>query len=95
MKKLHATQVLKRPLVTEKCTAEADEHNRYSFEVDRRATKPEIKAAIEEVYSVRVVAVATQMRKGVYRRTKTGENRSSDWKKATVQIHEEDRIELF
>ena len=56
---------------------------------------PEIKAAIQSLYGVRVERVSTQIRKGKYFRTRFGPAKSSDWKKATVQLHEEDRIELF
>ncbi|MEO1235585.1 MAG: 50S ribosomal protein L23 [Planctomycetota bacterium] len=92
---IEATHILKKPLITEKSTWESGERNRYSFEVDKRASKPQIKAAVESLYGVRVESVATQVRKGKYFRTRFGPAKSSDWKKATVQLHEEDRIELF
>ena len=92
---IEATDIIKKPLITEKTTWESGERNRYSFEVDKRAKKPQIKAAIEKLYGVRVESVATQVRKGKYFRTRFGPAKSSDWKKATVQLHEEDRIELF
>lgn len=92
---LHATQIIKRPLITEKCTWESGARNRYSFEVVLHATKDEIKAAIAEIYKVRVVKVATQVRKGEFRRTKFGETRTADWKRATVQLHPDDKIELL
>lgn len=92
---MHATQVIKKPLVTEKCTWEADLRNRYSFRVDRRATKTQIRRAVTEIYKVRVVKVATQIRKGKYFRTKFGQAKTGNWKRATVQLHSDDRIELF
>lgn len=92
---MEATTIVKRPLVTEKTTWESGLRNRYSFEVDKRARKPQIKRAIESLYGVRVVSVATQVRKGKYFRTRFGAAKKSDWKKATVQLHEDDRIELF
>jgi len=92
---MHATYVIKKPLITEKSTWESDARNRYSFEVDMRATKPEIRAAIELLYNVRVARVSTQVRKGEHFRTKYGYHRRSSWKKATVQLHNEDRIDLF
>jgi ribosomal protein L23 len=44
---------------------------------------------------VRVVKVATQIRKGKYFRTKFGQAKTGNWKRATVQLHSDDRIELF
>ncbi len=92
---MHPTQLIKRPLVTEKCTWEGTDRNRYSFVVDGKARKPQIKRAIEQLYEVRVKKVSTQIRKGKYRRTKFGPAKTSDWKKATVHLHEDDRIDLF
>ncbi len=92
---MEATRVNRKPLVTEKSTYMSTEHNRYSFAVDRRATKPQIRKAIEELYNVRVVAVATQTRPGKTRRGKYGYITSAPTKRAIVKIHAEDRIELF
>ena len=92
---MHPTQVLKRPLITEKCTWENEARNRYSFVVNNKARKPQIKAAVESLYDVRGVKVSTQVRKGKYRRTRFGQAKTSDWKRATVQLHAEDRIELI
>ena len=92
---LHCTQVIKKPLITEKCTFQGDQQNRFSFEVHFKATKPQIKRAIEELYKVRVRKVATQIRKGKYLRTRFGTGKTSKWKRATVEVHPEDRIDLF
>lgn len=92
---LDNTQVIKRPLITEKSTWEGQDRNRYSFEVDMRARKPEIRRAIEELYKVRVAKVSTQVRKGRTYRTRHGVSNTGDWKRATVQIHPDDRIDLF
>ena len=92
---LHSTYIIKKPLVTEKCTWENDSRNRFSFMVDMRATKPQIRKAVEEIYKVRVEKVATQIRKGMTYRTRHGVTNSGDWKKATVQLHEDDKIDLF
>ena len=99
-------QIVKRPLITEKSTWEATgelgggteagkPRNRYSFVVDLRATKDQIKKAVAELYNVRVERVSTQIRKGKHFRTKFGESNTGDWKKATVQVHRDDKIELF
>jgi len=100
------THIIKRPLITEKSTFEASGTisrgesagqplNRYSFEVDMRARKPEIAKAVEAIYNVRVASVNTQVRKGQYFRTKFGQAKTAQWKKAVVQLHPEDRIDLF
>ncbi len=92
---MHSTTVIRRPLITEKATFGSSVHNRYSFEVDRRATKPQIKRAVEELYEIRVVSVATQNRKGQLRRSKFGYWRAAAMKRAVVKVHADDRIDLF
>jgi len=91
----HATQVIKKPLITEKGTWQGEQHNRYSFEVHFKATKPQIRRAVEQIYEVRVVKVSTQIRKGKYLKTKFGVGKTSSWKRASVQVHSDDRIEMF
>ena len=91
----HINAILKRPLVTEKSTWMSDERHSYAFEVDRLATKDQIKAAVAELYKVRVVEVRTQVRKGQYKRNKFGEYKTPDWKRAIVQLHPDDKIELI
>ena len=92
---MEATFVIRNPLVTEKTTFASSEFNRYTFEVDTRADKGQIKRAVEELYGVRVMSVATQNRKGQMRRNRYGHWRTKDVKQATVKIHADDRIELF
>jgi large subunit ribosomal protein L23 len=87
--------IIKKPLLTEKNTHHSSEFNRHSFLVDRRARKDEIKAAVEELYNVRVESVATQNRKGRIRRTRFGYVREPIIKTATVKLHPDDTIELF
>ncbi|REJ89889.1 MAG: 50S ribosomal protein L23 [Planctomycetota bacterium] len=88
-------QVVVRPLVTEKGTFQSERHNAYTFEVSPQATKTEIRRAVEDLWDVRVVAVRTQNRKGKPRRTRFKVGHTKDWKKAVVQLHEEDRIAFF
>ncbi len=87
--------VIKRPLLSEKSTYAMNEHKLYSFEVDPRATKTEIKDAIQAIYKVRVVAINTQVRKHKARRLKYGVTQPANTKKATIRLHPEDNIELF
>ena len=93
--KLEPHQIVLRPLVTEKGTHQSEKYNVYPFEVHPQATKPEIKAAVESLWHVRVVKVRTQLRKGKPRRHKMRESHTADWKKAIVELHEEDRISFF
>ncbi len=92
---MEATRVIRKPLVTEKTTFASSECNRYTFEIDPRATKHQIKLAVEAVYGVRVLNVATQNRKGQLRRNKFGYWRAKAMKRAVVKVHPDDRIELF
>ena len=82
-------------MLSEKNTDSMSDHKRYTFQVDPRATKDEIKAAVQEIYKVRVVAVNTQVRKGEEQRTKFGAFQRPSTKKATVRLHAEDSIEFF
>jgi large subunit ribosomal protein L23 len=90
-----AMYVIKHPLLSEKNTDQMTDHKRYTFLVDPRATKTEIKKAIEELYKVRVENVSTQIRKGGLRRMKYGAVEAPVTKKATVKLHPDDSIELF
>lgn len=92
---LEAYQVVLRPLVTEKGTHQFTRHNAYSFEVNPLASKEQIKAAVEELFSVRVEKVRTQTRQGKQRRYRFRMGQLPSWKKAIVTLHEEDRIEFF
>ena len=92
---LEPHQVLLRPLVTEKGMHRSTRHNAYAFEVNRLATKTDVARAVEELFDVKVVKVATQNRRGKPRRTKFRYGRTSDWKKAIVTLDEEHRIDLF
>lgn len=87
--------IIKKPLVSEKSTYGMNEQKRYAFEVDPRASKVEIKAAVEQIYKVRVLGVNTVVRKLKKRRIKTGIIQDAPTKKAVVRLHADDQIELF
>ncbi len=93
--KLEPYQIVLRPLVTEKGTFLSEQYNAYTFAVNPRATKQEIRRAVEELWNVRVVGVRTQNRKGKPRRHKYTYGYTKSWKKAIVELHEEDRIAFF
>lgn len=92
---LEPYQVIVRPLVTEKGMHLSNKYNAYSFEVNPLATKDQIKAAVQELWNVRVVSVRTQNRVGKPRRHKMITANMKNWKKAIVKLHEEDRIAFF
>lgn len=92
---MQPTDVIKRPLVTEKGTFAMNEQNRYSFEVDTRASKTDIKSAIETIYKVKVQKVNTQVHKGKFRRLKYGLTQMPTTKTAVVRLVEGSAIELF
>src|SRR5262245_33916283 len=94
---LEPYQVILRPLITEKGTHQSshEHHNAYSFQVNLWATKDQIKAAVQELFNVRVEKVRTQMRLGKKRRYKFRHGRLSNWKKAIVKLHAEDKIEFY
>lgn len=92
---MHPMYVIKRPLLTEKSTEAMNTGGHYTFEVDRTATKTDVKKAIESLYGVRVHDVNTQVRKGKERRMRFGWVSEKVTKKATVRLHPEDTIELF
>ena len=88
-------QVILKPLVTEKGMHRSTRNNAYAFEVNRLATKQDVKRAVEELFDVHVLKVHTQNRKGKPRRTKMQVGYTKDWKKAIVTLHSEHRIELL
>jgi len=88
-------RILKRPLITEKSTAEKDQRNKLSFEVDRRANKIQIKEAVEKIFKVNVLDVATLSMRGKLKRVGRHFTKSPDWKKAVVTIKAGQRVEFF
>jgi len=94
---LEAHQVILSPLVTEKGTHQSthENHNAYSFQVNLWANKTQIKAAVESLFDVRVESVRTQLRVGKKRRYRFRQGRLSNWKKAIVKLHKDDKIEFF
>ena len=93
--KLEPHQVVLRPLVTEKGMHRSTRYNQYAFEVNPLANKETVKAAIEELFNVKVEKVRTQNRKGKPRRYRFRTGSTKSWKKAIVTLDSEDRIEFF
>ena len=92
---LEPYQIVLRPLITEKGTHQFNRYNAYPFEVNARATKQQIKQAVESLFSVRVLKVRTQNRLGKPRRYRFRYAYEKNWKKAIVTLHSEDRIDFF
>lgn len=86
--------VLKRPIVTEAST-DAMALNKYTFEVDGRANKVEIRRAVEEIFKVHVIKVNTMWVPGKVKRRGYSVGKTPDRKKAIVTLAEGDTIELF
>ncbi|WP_193368117.1 50S ribosomal protein L23 [Pelagibius marinus] len=86
-------EVIRHPVVTEKSTL-GSEHNQITFVVPLDATKPEIKAAIEEIFKVKVKAVNTLRNKGKVKRFRGLKGKRSDVKKAFVTLDEGHSIDV-
>ena len=86
-------QVIVSPLVTEKATR-LNELSQVTFRVALDATKPEIKAAVERLFSVTVEGVNTVVMKGKTKRFRGREGRRVDWKKAIVKLQAGQTIDL-
>ena len=91
--------ILIKPLVTEKMTDQSERYNRYGFLVDRRATKPQIKKAVESLYDVTVDSVNTMVYGGKMksRYTKGGiiTGKTVSFKKAIVTLAEGESIDFY
>lgn len=89
-----AHDVIRKPIVTEKSVA-LMEQNKYTFVVDKHASKIEIKHAVEKIFNVKVINVATMNRKGKLRTQGRTQGYRPDWKKAIVTLKDGDRIEIL
>ena len=93
------TEILIKPILTEKANGQQEKLRRYAFKVDRRANKLEIKSAIEQFYGVNVLEVNTLVvpGKNKSRSTKAGiiSGIKSGYKKALVTVAEGETIDLY
>ena len=85
--------VIVSPIITEKATM-ASEQNQVTFRVAKTATKPQIKAAVEKLFDVKVKSVNTLVRKGKTRTFRGVKGQLSDVKKAIVTLEEGHRIDV-
>ena len=92
--KAAAYDTILRPIITEKATV-ANENGQVTFAVEINATKPQIKAAIEMLFNVKVVAVNTMVQKGKTKTFRGRPGRRADVKKAMVTLAEGQNIDLM
>jgi large subunit ribosomal protein L23 len=86
--------IIMRPIISEK-SYDMIELNRYTFEVAKTASKPQIADAISEIFGVTVLKVNTMNVTGKPRRVRVAKGHTRDWKKAVVTLKEGDSIEFF
>ncbi len=88
-------EIIIKPLITER-SMDGMEQKKYSFKVAKKATKSEVKKAIEKLFDVQVKKVNTMIMPGKTKRVGVHTGRTSDWKKAVVTLTEESKtIEFF
>ena len=88
-------EVVRRPLVTEKVAAKQEAERTVCFEVDPRANKIEIRAAVEKLFKVKVEEVRTSNLEGKLRRRGRFSGHRPDWKKAYVKLKAGEKMPEF
>jgi len=92
---MNAFDIIKTARLTEKGTRQSEKLNQYTVVADRRATKTEIRQAVQELFKVKVVKVNTMNIRGKARRQRTTQaGKAPNWKKALVTLKEGDKIIL-
>jgi large subunit ribosomal protein L23 len=91
---VNARSVVIKPIVSEKSYALLTA-NKYTFRVHTDAHKTQVRQAVEEIFGVRVLDVRTMSVKPKPKRRGWTSGKTRAWKKAIVELHPEDRIELF
>ena len=89
------TEVIRRPLVTEKTTVMREDGRTLVFEVARTANKIDIKRAVEKLFGAKVADVRTALAHGKEKRQGRFSGRRSDWKKAYVVLREGEKLPEF
>lgn len=92
---MNAYEIIKAPIITEKSAHQIEEQNVYTFEVDRRANKIEIKNAIKEIFNVEVVSVNIINCKAKTKRVGRYVGKTSQVKKAVIKLAEGSNIDIF
>ncbi len=89
-------EILKRPITTEKSNVQAEYYGQYTFQVDRRANKLQVKEAVEKIFDVKVISVNIMnmpAKRGRFGRRRVV--RKPAWKKAVVKLAPGQRIQFF
>jgi large subunit ribosomal protein L23 len=86
--------IIKRPIVTEKASILKEKSNGYTFAVDKKANKFQIKYAVEVLFNVNVKSVHTSNYIGKSRKVGTHSGYRSDWKKAIIKLGEKQEIQM-
>jgi large subunit ribosomal protein L23 len=92
---VNAHEVIQRPVVTEKSNIGREENNVVTFAVHPKATKHDIRRAVESLFDVRVLGVHTMRQPRKTRRVGKHSGRRAEWKKAIVKLAEGQAIEFF
>ncbi|MGH7668613.1 MAG: 50S ribosomal protein L23 [Gemmatimonadaceae bacterium] len=88
-------ETIVRPVITEQTSSAFQERGEYTFQVHPKATKPQIRLAVEQLFGVKVTGVWTSNQRGKERRVGQTTGRRPNWKKAIVTLREGDSIEIF
>ena len=92
---MNAYQIIKGPIITEKLDKEREAHRHYAFLVDRKASKDEIKSAVQQLFKVNVTDIRTSIHRGKVKRIGTSIGKRANWKRAIVTLKEGEKIDLF
>ena len=92
---LDATEIIRRPLITERNMHRAEVRNQYTFEVSPTANKIQIRLAVEKLFNIRVINVNTVNFKGKLKRRGMHLHTAGKMKKAVVTVHADDKIDLL
>jgi large subunit ribosomal protein L23 len=92
---MNSFEIIKTARLTEKGTRQGEKLNQYTVVADRRATKPQIRQAVQELFKVKVIKINTLNVRGKARRQRTTQaGRAPDWKKAIVTLRKGEKIAL-
>jgi large subunit ribosomal protein L23 len=92
---MNSFELIKTVRLTEKGTRQGEKYNQYTVVADRRATKPQIRHAVQELFKVKVTKINTLNVRGKFRRQRTSQaGQAPSWKKAIVTLKKGDKISL-
>ena len=92
---MNSFEIIRTVRLTEKGTRQSEKYNQYTVMADPRASKPQIRSAVQDLFKVKVVKVNTVNVRGKFRRQRTTQaGKAPDWKKAIVTLKKGDKIVL-